>query len=171
MQIDIDFQVFKALTALRETEADSYNAVIRRLLGLPHQPPLGSLLESAGLSENGIRSMIEAGRARKGLFGSSAPSTSSTETGLGGLLGKYLGGLWLGNVHFPEGTKFRATYKGKTYLAEIKNGQWVGGDGVVRKSPSDAASAISKTNVNGWRFWHVQMPDDPSWRKLEELKS
>ncbi len=36
MQIDIDFEVFKALTALRENEVDSFNAVIRRALKLEH---------------------------------------------------------------------------------------------------------------------------------------
>lgn len=33
--IEIDFDVFKALTMRRETESDSYNDVIRSLLGLP----------------------------------------------------------------------------------------------------------------------------------------
>lgn len=35
MQIEIDFEVFKALTALRRHEAHSYNDVIRDLLGIP----------------------------------------------------------------------------------------------------------------------------------------
>ena len=34
MQIDIDFDVFKALTGLREHEGHSYNDVLRDLLGL-----------------------------------------------------------------------------------------------------------------------------------------
>lgn len=34
MNIDIDFEVYKALTAELESEQDSYNDVIRRLLGL-----------------------------------------------------------------------------------------------------------------------------------------
>lgn len=34
MQIDIDFEVFKALTALRTHEGHSYNEVLRELLGL-----------------------------------------------------------------------------------------------------------------------------------------
>jgi hypothetical protein len=34
MQIDIDFDVFKALTARRKTESMTYNDVIRELLGL-----------------------------------------------------------------------------------------------------------------------------------------
>jgi hypothetical protein len=87
-----------------------------------------------------------------------------------GDIDKVMFGAWFGNTHFPEGTRFRATYKGQTHLAEIKDGQWIGGDGVVRSSPSNAASAISRTNVNGWRFWYVQRPGDPTWRRLDELK-
>lgn len=34
MQIDIDFEVFKALTARRESEAHSYNEVLREILNL-----------------------------------------------------------------------------------------------------------------------------------------
>jgi hypothetical protein len=128
VQIEIDFEVFQALTALRKSEADSYNHVIRRLLKLP----------SGGLTLGDVD--------------------------------KVMFGAWFGNVHFPEGTKFRATYKGQTFLAQIKNGQWVGGDGIVRSSPSNAASAISGTNVNGWRFWYAQRPGDPAWQRLDELK-
>lgn len=62
------------------------------------------------------------------------------------------------------------TYKGRTYHAEIKNGQWVGEDGIVRKSPSDAASAITHTNVNGWRFWDFQRPGETSWSKMRVLQ-
>jgi hypothetical protein len=35
MQIDIDFDVFKALTAMRESENATYNDVLRRILELP----------------------------------------------------------------------------------------------------------------------------------------
>jgi len=41
--IDIDFDVFKALTAALQSETDTYNEVVRRLLKLP----------SAGRAENG----------------------------------------------------------------------------------------------------------------------
>ena len=49
MQIDIDFEVFKALTARRRDEGHTYNEVIRELLGIPRaadpkgndSPPLG----------------------------------------------------------------------------------------------------------------------------------
>lgn len=177
MQIEVDFEVFKALTALRECESDSYNAVIRRFLGLPgvaeirspldalrelgQLPTLSSALEEVGAKPN-----------RKGLFGSGQTRRNVPPTGEEprGLLSRYVGGVWFSNVHFPEGTKFRATYKGQSYVAEIRDGRWIGADGMARNSPSEAASAISNTNVNGWRFWQVQMPGDPSWRKLDDLK-
>jgi hypothetical protein len=129
MEIEIDFEVFQKLTALRKGESDSYNHVIRRLLQLP---------SGGGLTMSDVDQVMF--------------------------------GAWFGNTHFPEGTKFRATYKGQTHLAQIRGGQWVGGDGVVRSSPSNAASAISRTNVNGWRFWYAQRPGDPAWRRLDELK-
>lgn len=87
-----------------------------------------------------------------------------------GLLVQALGGVWFNGVHLPDSTKLRATYKGKTFLAEIKNGRWVDSDGITRTSPSEAASAISKTNVNGWRFWYALVPGDTLWIRLDELK-
>ena len=175
MQIDIDFEVFKALTSLRESESDSYNAVVRRLLGFPNLNALATfaseLPPQPNIGDANALAALSTGGKKRGLFGSSPQANALAPDGVpGGLLRNYLGGTWYGNVHFPEGTKFRAAYKGKTYYAEINAGQWIDADGMPRRSPSDAASAISNTNVNGWRFWHVQMPGDPTWRKLDELK-
>ena len=176
MQIEIDFEVFKALTALRFSETDSYNAVIRRLLKLPEQNALaafgaGDPAFKASVAENALH-QTPSPTQRKGLIGSSKHRNAlAPVNSIGGLLGRYAGGIWFGNSHFPEGTKFRATYKGRTYFAEIEGGQWMGEDGIVRSSPSDAAGAISDTNVNGWRFWHVQMPGDPAWRRMDEFKT
>lgn len=80
------------------------------------------------------------------------------------------GGLELKGVFLPDGTQLRVTYKGKTYTAEIKNGEWVGSDGVQRATPSDAACAITQTNVNGWRFWKVKRPSDRDWIVLNALR-
>jgi hypothetical protein len=172
MQIEIDFEVFKTLTALRESETDSYNAVIRRLLDLPNQNALNALLDK--IPPNAIVGTVNALAAapsHKGLFGNRHPTNALAKgEAIGGILAQYLQGAWFNNTHFPEGTKFRATYKGQTYYAQIKEGAWRGQDDVVRTSPSDAASAISGTNVNGWKFWHAQLPDDPSWRRLDEFK-
>jgi hypothetical protein len=74
-------------------------------------------------------------------------------------------------VHFPNGTQFRVTYKGRTYTAEIKDGEWIGADGEFRASPSEAAHAVTDTNVNGWRFWECKRPEDQQWHLIDRLRS
>ena len=83
--IEIDFEVYKALTLRRESEATTYNDVLRDMLGLDSESPI-SAAKAAGA------------------------------TGAGCVLQ---------GIHFPEGTEFRVTYKGRTHLARIQNGQWV----------------------------------------------
>ncbi|HKR16575.1 hypothetical protein [Rhizorhapis sp.] len=147
MQIEIDFDVFKALTALRRTEADTYNAVIRRLLQLPDpmQQIAKALLEG---QSNGL-----------------------PKRGLSGLAELLVEGVWFNGTYFPNGTKLRATYKGSTYTAKIEGGKWIDQAGVTRNSPSDAAGAVCEgTNVNGWRFWHALRPGDVEWHRLDELR-
>jgi hypothetical protein len=142
MQIEIDFEVFKALTALLESETDTYNEAIRRRLGLP--------ASQAALLPGEID-----------VPGLPAP---------GNALSPFAGGVWFSSVYFPNGTVLRATYKGKTYRARVQNSQWIDELGVVRTSPSDAASAITQTNVNGWRFWFAKRPQDEDWQRLDVLK-
>lgn len=142
MQIEIDFEVFKALTARLVSEADTYNEVVRRLLSLPATEVT----------------------LRVGEF-----DTPGHPAVLQGLLGQ-TGGVWFSNVFFPDGTIFRATFKGRTHRAHIQNSQWIDEFGNVRTSPSDAASAISNTNVNGWRFWFVRRPQDEDWARMDTLK-
>lgn len=142
-QIVIDFEVWKALTAELENESDSYNEVIRRLLKLPasEASPLLGEIDFPGF-----------------------PDALSLPSG-------QINGVWFSNVFFPDGTVFRATYKGKTHRAQIRNSQWVDEFGIARTSPSDAANAISRTNVNGWRFWFARRPYDEDWVRMDALKS
>jgi hypothetical protein len=72
-------------------------------------------------------------------------------------------------VHFPEGTQFRTTYKGKTYTGEIKGGVWTDERG-LHSSPSAAASAITNSGINGWRFWECKRPGDPGWMLIYNLR-
>ena|SRR5262245_56410920 len=74
-------------------------------------------------------------------------------------------------VFFPDGTQFRATYKGRTYTAEIKGGAWRDSEGTLRTSPSEAAVKITGKNWNGWRFWQCKRPEDQSWRPIDDLRS
>lgn len=126
MQIDVDFDVFKALTNKRATEDVTYNDVLREVLSISP----GRNIEPVSLEKGGC--------VFKGVF-------------------------------LPNGTQLRVRYKGTLYTAEIKQGRWIDQLGIARSSPSDAASAITHTQVNGWRFWDVRRPNDPSWRKLVTL--
>lgn len=91
--IEIDFEVFKGLTALRESESMTPNDVIRSLLNLPpvHQPSLGEAIRNVAMTVNTLR-------------GSGTPWT-------------YKG------VRFPEGTEFRAGYQGQTHRGIVTGGQ------------------------------------------------
>jgi hypothetical protein len=56
----------------------------------------------------------------------------------------------------------RSRYKGKEYVAEVKNNKiWVQGKG--HNAPSPAAGAITGSSVNGWRFWEVKRPFEIEW--------
>lgn len=144
MQIEVDFEVWQALTAKLQNERDNYNEAIRRLLNLPatEMSPVFGEIDTPGI-----------------------PDTLPLP------VGNAVSGAWFSNVFFPDGTLFRATYKGRTHRAQIRGSQWIDEFGNVRTSPSDAASAISRTNVNGWRFWYVRRPVDEDWVRMDALKS
>ena len=92
LTVEIDFEVFKALTALRETESMTPNDVIRSLLNLPpvHRLSLGEAIRDVAIGVNNLR-------------GSGTPWI-------------YKG------VRFPEGTEFRAGYQGRTHRGIISEG-------------------------------------------------
>lgn len=159
MQIEIDFEVFKALTALRQDEVDSYNEVLRRLLKLPNAHK--SAPETAKPVQAGMFGRTPNARLPSTLLKGPSPKNA---------LAAYMDGAWFNGVFFPNGTILKATYKGQNYAAEIKGGLWVDSNGCVRTSPSEAASAISGTNVNGWRFWHAKGPGDEHWRRLDDFQ-
>lgn len=78
---------------------------------------------------------------------------------------------WKG-VSLPNGSLLRATFKGKTYFAEIIEGRWFDREsGARRTSPSQAAKAITGCATNGWLFWEVQRPSDSGWSRLHTLRS
>lgn len=79
--------------------------------------------------------------------------------------------LAIKGVTLPNGTMLRATFKGKTYFAEIIEGRWFDREtGETRNSPSQAACAITGGVTNGWRFWQVQQPGTAKWVQLGDLR-
>lgn len=126
--IEVDFDVFKELTARRPSEDVTENDVLRQLLRLPSRQP-------------------------------SVTARTNLPTG-----------EWVSKgVRFPAGTEFRATYKGRTYLARVENGALVL-NGERHDSPSAAAMAITRTPVNGWTFWEVRLPGRTSWQILKAMR-
>jgi len=123
--IEIDFDVFKKLTSMRQHEEDSYNDLLRLLLKLP---PRNKEPATEPLRDWACR---------------------------GGTL--------------RIGTRLRARYQGRTFHAAVTD-QGIEYQGRHYGSPSKAAYAVTSTNVNGWRFWHGQLPGSTSWRELNELR-
>ena len=124
VSLDVDFDVFKALTNRRATEAVTYNDVLRELLSLGKN--------------------------------SAAPPTVLP------------GWTWKG-VTLPNGTELRSEHRGKAYTATIVDGAWIQ-DGQEFGSPSAAAYAITQSGINGWLFWSVKRPSDPTWLQLGKLR-
>jgi hypothetical protein len=147
MQIEIDFEVYKALTVLRKHERHSYNDVLRELLEL--DPTVVAEVHPGSLP--GIMAQV-ADHFSNNLLG--APGTFVSR-----------------GLHLPDGTKLRARYKGGLYHASIVDGCWIDESGTEHSSPSAAATYITGTTVNGWRFWEAQRPTDTEWRRLDMLAS
>jgi hypothetical protein len=147
MQIEVDFDVFKALTARRSHEGHSYNAVLRELLGLP-------MSESEVHPDSAGAKLARASQIL-------AKSWTGPPAGLG---------FQARDLFLPEGTVMRSSYKGELHLARIFRGKWCHPDGSTFDSPSAAATAITGTNVNGLRFWEALRPNDTEYRKLELIR-
>lgn len=145
MQIEIDFDVYKALTARRVHERHTYNDVLRDLLNL--EPAL--IPEAHPGSMQGVMTQVVDHFSRNLI----APPGSFVSRGL----------------HLPDGTRLRARYKGSLYQAAIVDGRWLDDGGKEHSSPSSAATSITGTNVNGLRFWEAMRPVDTEWRRLDML--
>ena len=72
-------------------------------------------------------------------------------------------------VRFPEGTEFRANYKGQLHTGKVEAGALVLG-GHRYDSPSAAAMSLTDSAVNGWRFWECRLPGKSSWQLIESLR-
>jgi hypothetical protein len=126
--IEVDLDVYKALTLLLETEETTYNDVLRALLKLP------------------------------GMVELPAEAANSAMSG------------WMSkNVMFPNGTIFRATFKGNDYQAEIENDSLIY-DGNAYNSLSEAAIAVTKSQRNGWTFWECKLPHQTRWKECVSLR-
>lgn len=143
--IEIDFEAFKRLTMMRDTEEMSYNDVVRKLLNLNSAKEVLSETAASAHQVESAHQILEQ-RVIEGP------------------------GAWVvKNIVFPSGTEFRASHKGKTIFGRVELGALVV-DGKRYESPSSAASAITKTSVNGWIFWECKKPGSASWQMIKTLR-
>ncbi len=136
--IDIEFDVWQALTGLRRDEADSYSAVLRRLLQLP-------------------------GAERQTEPAEPGPSAAQPRAGEG----EHTNAWAPKGVPFPETTQFRLRHRGVTHSAHVANGFLELEDGRQFSSPSAAGVAVTGTSVNGWRVWECKLPGASTWTTLD----
>jgi hypothetical protein len=148
--IDIDFDVFKALTNRRATSETTENDVLRELLGL----------EPAEASNSGsaLQPFIDSNPATSARLENNEFRTSTQSAW-----------VWKG-VSFPHGTEFRASYSGRYYYANVDDGAIVY-NGKSYKSPSSAATAITNTSVNGWNFWECRLPGEKVWVSMRRMRN
>ena len=76
----------------------------------------------------------------------------------------------VGGATFPQGTEFRARYRGQTYNARVEDGVLVY-NGQRFESPSPAAASITNNSVNGWLFWECRLPGRAQWVSMKSLRS
>ena len=138
--IEVDFDVHKIIEAERQNFDDPPNSALRRLLGIDGE------------------------------------ATNESSSGSGKPPDDMSGRAWSGKgITLPHGTKLRMEYNGREILGEIGQGYWLV-EGGRYSSPSDAAGSTARTksgdltNLNGWNYWEVKRPQDPSWIRLNRLR-
>ena len=164
--IDIDFEVYQLIVLEKRGFDESDNEALRRLLGLF---PCGKGFP---------------GRLPKPAHPSGSPPTETKEP-VTGILESEPGhsdhrredsASWFGKgVILPEGTKLRMSYGGVEHNGIVAGGKWEI-KGMHYNTPSQAAFAVARTKhggrtqLNGWKYWHVKRPSDADWVLLDRLR-
>lgn len=139
-QIDVDLDVFKALTSRLEQDGQTHNDILRDILSLD-SPFEAEPIESP--------ISVAADRLARAVSG---------------------GHFYSRGLTLPNGTELRARHKGKEYRAIIVDGKLLTEDKTEHESPSAAANHITSTTVNGLRFWEGRRPGDSGWRRLDVIR-
>ena len=102
-----------------------------------------------------LRDLLKLGPASKEKLAAAGPSGA---------------GWWVKGVLFPNGTDFRARYKGKVYTGRVQGARLVV-NGISYDSPTAAARSITGTPVNGWVFWQAKLPGRPDWQVIASFRN
>ena len=93
----------------------------------------------------------------------------NTKTGKGGLYGRQERGSSNMPIYIPNGTEFRAKYKGKMHIGIVQQDALVV-NGNSYPTLSKAAYSITGTSHNGWIFWECRLPTQNVWKPAFELR-
>ncbi|WFU08597.1 hypothetical protein QA646_15035 [Rhizobium sp. CB3090] len=78
-------------------------------------------------------------------------------------------------VTLPHGTELRMEYNGRVHTGIIQNGAWLV-EGDRYSSPSAAAGGVAltkddkRTNLDGWKYWHIRRPEETKWIAISSLR-
>lgn len=72
-------------------------------------------------------------------------------------------------VPIPNGTRLRKEYKGEMHYAHVQDGGILV-NGECFTSPSAAARAITRSQVDGWTWWECCLPGKDTWQLLDVLR-
>jgi predicted CopG family antitoxin len=148
--IEVSFEVWKRIVALTNSENDTFNDVITRLLDFLESKDVNSQIVSTPLVDE-----------KSETIALTLPLTDRVDFGPGDWVTK--------NVCFPDGTDFRGEHEGAFYFAKVQNGALYYG-GKRFESASRAAIEVRKYSENGWRFWHCKRPNDKNWIPINALR-
>jgi hypothetical protein len=148
MKIEIDLDVYKALTLRLEHEKQTLNDVLREMLDLH------SIVEPIDFAEESRQA---------------APESVALASQVAANSLVYQPGFSSRGLFLPNGTALRARYKGQEFRARIENSLWIDHENNRQHSPTAAAKVITGNSVNGWRFWEAWRPGDEKWRRLDLL--
>lgn len=145
MRIELSEEIGTEVRRLCSIFGVSEDALFRRLLKLPDR------------SETSSPSAVPTS-------GSLPPAQPAPRSNFSGYLTR-------DGIRLPYLLELRKHFKGQEHRAKVSlDGIVVDGFQVAFTSPSLAAMAITKYNVNGWNFWEYKDPKTGGWHLLNDLR-
>jgi len=142
--VEIDFDVFKALTIKRSSASVTENDVLRGLLNLPPLKQNGSEIGNK-VGQQSVTENVDLPH------GTGKPFIAK-------------------GVEFPHGTEFRMKYRAQWFYGKISDGALL----VNNKrytAVSKPACDITGTSINGWICWECKFPGAENWQAINTVRN
>ena len=142
-QIEIDFDVYKAIELARQSFADTQNNVLRRLFGIDSSQPVAKKIATAQTTFDEIQPQGRSWSGKNVLL----PHGTRLRMDYNGIsyLGEILDGKWV-----VDGQTFSSPSAAANGVAITKDG--------------------TTTQLNGWVYWEVRLPQSTKWTQLKSMR-